>query len=143
MSLAQQGHYRVPLIQEETDITLRCSEYECPFQRGQCTGSIPLCCQSQRTHDEDFQDTTQACFGLGIPDQPFQEAQNILEKRAGPAVAGTSRIVMRLRDAHPCQGQVLSLTGIAQILIPGRQPTGVSPVDSCRYVVLSQFELRP
>ena len=83
-----------------------------------------------------MQYASHALFRLGILKQPIQQNQDIPEERICPFVA-------RLHDAHLRHGQVLALTGIAQVIILSGQATGVRPANGCRQVALRQFELGP
>jgi hypothetical protein len=107
VGMAQQGLHRYTFVDEKTNVALWFSEHERPFQGGQGTRPVTVCLQGQRTQHKDFQHAAHACFGLSIPEQPIQQAQDILQERTLPVVA-------RLRDAHPRQGQVLTLAGVPQ-----------------------------
>src|SRR2546421_3948023 len=134
MRLAQQGAHGHPFIDEEADVALWLSTREGVFQSAESPHAVAPRLQSQRTQHENFERTPQACFRFGIPQEAIQQAQNILQER-------TSQVIASLSNAHACQGQVLLLTRIAQVLIGEGQAAAISPVKSCRQVGLRQLYL--
>src|SRR5207302_4057891 len=136
MRLAQQGAHWHPLIDEEANVPLWLGTREGVFQGAESPHAVTPRLQSQRTQHEDFERTTQACFRFGILQEAIQQAKGLLEER-------TSRVIPSLGNAHTCQGQVLLLTGIAQVLIGEGQAAPISPANSCCQVGLRQLYLCP